>query len=442
MQATTPARGASVHIDWGNPQSVDWVQGLRERGAREFEARGFPTQRHEDWKYTDVTPIARGPMAAGVTRDDHSGILSTEATAAAQARCNALGIQGPRLVFVDGDWSSELSAGGTPAGVELRSLAHGGWGLAQGQLGEISPVDVNPFVALNTGRLHDGAVILVHHGQTVETPIHLVFLSTSSAHATHPRVLVVGEEASEATVVETYASLDSGECFTNPVTEVQLESGAILHHSRVLAEGDAALHVGVVDVELHEASNFHSLHVAAAGRLTRTDLNVIFAGEGAECSLNGLYIASAGRHVDNHTLIDHAVPRCTSRQLYKGVIGDQATGVFNGKVMVRPGAQKTDANQTNKNLLLSTRATVDTKPQLEIFADDIRCTHGATVGPPDPETLFYLQSRGLNPAEASRLFAYGFGADVLSDWPLRASLEAQVTEHIEAAVMSGSGAGR
>lgn len=435
MQAVTEDRGATVRIDWGEGQGPAWLRALRRQGAERFETRGYPNVRDEDWKYTDIAPIAQGNFRAG-----SADIGAT--VGAAEERCVELGLRAPRLVFINGRFAAEVSDTTELSGVQVRAFADGGWELAEGRLGQATFLSGNPFVALNTGFLTDGAVVHVTRAPAVSAPINLVFLGADPDGAAYPRVLILLEPGSEATVVETYASLDQGQRFTNPVTEVELADGAILAHGRVLIEGERALHVGVVQARLGRASVLRSLHVAAASEVTRTDLNVEFTSEGAECSLNGLYIASAGKHVDNHTLIDHAAPQCTSRQLYKGVIGDQARGVFNGKVIVRPGAQKTDANQTNRNLLLSRRATVDTKPQLEIFADDVRCTHGATVGPPDAETLFYLQSRGLSPEEAIRLVAYGFGADVLTQWPGGRDLEPLVVDRIEAAVRSGGwGAG-
>jgi Fe-S cluster assembly protein SufD len=430
MQTATrhPSPGA---VHWGEVDAPEWVQGLRLRGRQAFEAVGYPTPRLEDWKYTDVALIARGSFTRAVP--------FTPDQAAIQARLARLGIAGPRLVFLNGRFSQEASdLRDLPAAVRVLSVADGHWDAASDLVSSVADVDVHPFVALNTGQMDDVATVLVGRGALVDAPIHVVFLAAGSTLAAYPRVLIDLQEGAEATIIETYAALDDEERVSIPLTELRLGDDSRLAHGRVVLEGDAALHVGVVEAALGRAATLRSLHVAAASRLTRTDLNVRFGGEGAECTLNGLYVASAGRHVDTHTLIDHAMPHCTSRELYKGIVGNESTGVFNGKVIVRPGAQKTNAGQTNRNLLLSNRATVDTKPQLEIFADDVKCTHGAAVGPPDPETLFYLRSRGLDPTEAARLYAYGFGADVLAGWPLRDRLEPIVIDRIDAAVRSSA----
>lgn len=431
MQATQDSAAATT-FDFDDSAFPASVRDLRRAATTRFQARGYPTQREEDWKYTDVTPIARGGFGPAPLESARIAALLD----VARRRLRELAVVGPRLVFINGAFVAELSEAG-PAGIEARSFSLGGWDLVGDQIGQAAAIEGNPFVALNTAMLSDGAAVHVGARVASETAINLVFLGAAAGSATHPRILISVGESAEATVVETYASLDDEPRFTNPVTEVLVGNGAILSHGRLGLEGEQALHVGAVEARLGRDSVLRSLHVAAAGRITRTDVNVTFTDEGGDCTLNGLYLASAGRHADNHTLIDHAVPHCTSRQLYKGVIGDEATGVFNGKVIVRPGAQKTDANQTNKNLLLSTRATVDTKPQLEIYADDVRCTHGAAVGPPDPETLFYLQSRGLGVDEAIRLLAFGFGADVLREWPLRGAIEPTVLDRIAATVAGG-----
>lgn len=414
-----------------------WARELREAGAGTFAERGFPTVREEDWKYTNVSPIVeRGFRPAP---SDGVGRLP----GSLDARLDQLELVGTRLVFVNGDIERDLSTvSGLPGRLAVGALSDQSedlWAIAEAALGQHARNVANPFVALNTAFLQDGAVVRIPRGCAFAEPLNLIFVAAPSgeAAASHPRVLVLLESGAQATVIETYASVGDSEFFTNPVTEIVLEDGALLFHCRVLREGVSGFHVGTTQVTLGRASTFRSLNLNLGAQLGRNDLNVVFQGEGAECDLNGVYVASERQHVDNHTTIDHAVPGCTSRQLYKGILAGQATGVFNGKIIVRRDAQRTDAQQTNKNLLLSERATVDTKPQLEIFADDVRCTHGATVGPPDADTLFYLRSRGLDVDASIGLLAYGFAADVLEHGAtrdVRSLLEPMVREHVDAAV--------
>jgi Fe-S cluster assembly protein SufD len=291
--------------------------------------------------------------------------------------------------------------------------------------------DGNAFAAVNAAFLEDGAFVRIPARTAVAHPIHLVFLSEPAPGPTvsHPRNLVIAEAGSQAHIVETYVGTAGELYFTNAVTEVVLGEGAVLDFSKLERDSDAAFHVATTEVSQGRDSSFTSHSIVLGGALARNDLNVRLDAEGAECTLNGLFIGSGTQHLDNHTLIDHAKPHGTSRELYKGIMDGQSRGVFNGKIIVRPDAQKTDAMQTNKNLLLSQEALVNSKPALEIFADDVKCKHGSTIGQLDDAAMFYLRSRGIGEQEARDLLVYAFASDVASRIrvaPLRAFVEAQL----------------
>ena len=284
------------------------------------------------------------------------------------------------------------------------------------------------FVALNTAALEDGAFISIPRNAVVDEPIHLLFVSTATEHPTvsHPRTLILAGENSQATIVETYVGPEGDVYFTNAVTEVVCAENAVIDHYKVQRESLAAFHIATMQVQLARSSNFTSHSIGLGGRLVRNDANAVLGGEGGECTLNGVYLANGRQLMDNHTAIDHAMPHCNSHEVYKGIIDGHARGVFNGKIFVRPDAQKTDAKQTNQTLLLSPDAQIHTKPQLEIFADDVRCTHGATIGQFSADALFYLRARGINKDDARALLTYAFASDIVSRIkvePIRAQLD-------------------
>jgi Fe-S cluster assembly protein SufD len=415
-------------------QAPAWLADRRQAAFQTFAATGFPTTRLEDWKYTNVAPIARQPFHRAAATPDTVG---SEAIA-------PFGFGEPgwcQLVFVDGQYAPALSAcAALPAGVRVASLAEScaaEAALVEPHLGRYADDAASGFTALNTAFLHDGAFVYVPNGRLVEEPIHLLFVSTARdpLAATHPRVLVVLGRATAATVVESYVSLGAGAHLTNAVSELVLGEGASLAHYKVLRESMAAYHIGTTEVYQPRDSVLVSFSIAMGARLARNGLNVLLDAEGTDCTLNGLYLVDGDRHVDNHTAVDHAKPHGTSRELYKGILDGKARGVFNGKVVVRPNAQKTDAQQTNRNILLSEDATIDTKPELQIFADDVKCAHGAAVGQLDPQAVFYLRSRGLSPEAARRLLTYGFASDITSQIkiePLRAQLDALLLATVEA----------
>lgn len=408
--------------------AVPWVRALREAAGMQFEAQGFPTTRDEAWKYTNVAPLARQAYAPAPR--------AVAATAADADRIAFPGLDAHRLVFVDGHYAPHLSTPVAAAGVEAGSLAEAlereGDAL-EPYLGQIAPLDQHAFAALNTAFLSDGAWLRLAPGTVLERPIHLVFLATGSEVLAQPHNLIVLEEGAEATVIEHYLALRDGRYFTNAVTETSLAKGAALEHYRLQQEGAQAYHIGGMHVRQAGESRFTSHAIDLGGLLVRNDLRTVLAAEHATCALNGLYVLDGRQHVDNHTLIDHAKPRGTSSEYYKGVLDGRSRAVFNGRVIVQPDAQHTDAQQMNNNLLLSQDAEIDTKPELEIYADDVKCSHGATVGQLDPDALFYLRSRAVDEAAARDLLTYAFANDILSRFrvmPIRLELERKLTARL------------
>ncbi|KAA3630197.1 MAG: Fe-S cluster assembly protein SufD [Proteobacteria bacterium] len=401
---------------------VDWLRESRANALARFTASGFPTRRDEEWKYTGVSPveqeIAGLVLRPGtVTEEDIQAYLLTELTTHA-------------LVFVDGHFSPTLSRiGDLPAGVTLTNINN---------LLEQNPERLHPhlahddetrwFAALNQALLIDGAYLELPSNTAMETPIHLLFVATdnSEQRAVQPRNLILVGAQSTATVVEHYVGL-GGKCYlTNSVTDIVTGEGAVLHHYKVQQEGTNAYHIGTMRSRQAAASRFDSHSIALGGRIVRNDVYARLEQSGASCTLNGLFLGSGRQHIDNYTWVDHLVPQCTSSAFYKGILDDNARGVFNGRVYVHPDAQQTEAMQSNANLLLSRDAEIDTKPQLEIYADDVKCSHGATVGELDPTAIFYLQSRGIDKDAARSLLTFAFAGDLLRHielMPLRKRLE-------------------
>jgi len=385
-----------------------WVRTLRGDAIDRFAAIGFPSHRDEAWRSTNVAPIARVSFRRAAEED--SG-------ASATALPRISGAPHPQLVFVNGRLATELSTVDGTSGLQLSglrtALARDAAAL-EPHLGRVATDAAHPFTALNTAFLDDGAVVRIAPGAVIEAPIHVVFVSEPGGDplVSHPRVLIVAGSGSQAVVVETYVGAPGLPAFTNAVTEIAAQAGAILDHYKVQREADTAFHVATIAVSQGRGSNITQHNLALGGALARTDINVLLAAEGAESVLNGLFVGSGTQLLDNHTLVDHASPHCTSRQLYKGILDGKSRGVFHGKVIVRPDAQKTDAVQTNRNLLLSREALVSSTPALEIRADDVKCRHGSTIGQLDPLALFYLRSRGIAEADARALLVYGFAADV------------------------------
>lgn len=402
-----------------------WVRRVREAGIARFAEVGFPTTRMEEWRYTSVAPIARVPFA-----------LPARAPAGERVAALAERFGGPSgahtLVFVNGRHAPELSAGGAPAGgLRVGSLATAletEAALIEPHLARYASPAQQSFTALNTAFIEDGAFVHVPRGTRVDEPIHLLFISTAAAHPTMscPRTLIVVDERSQAAVIESYVGAAGETYLTNAVTEVALGPNATLAHYKLQQESQQAFHVATIQTRQDTASRFESCSISLGGALVRTDINAVLDADGCACNLDGLYVVGGTQHVDHHTSIDHQRPHGTSRELYKGILDGRSTGVFNGKVYVRPNAQKSDAQQANKNLLLSEHAVMNTKPQLEIFADDVKCSHGATIGRLDEDALFYLRARGVGVNEARELLTYAFASEIVNRIrlePIRAPLE-------------------
>jgi Fe-S cluster assembly protein SufD len=391
-------------------RSPSWLAPLRRRAIDRFAESGFPTTRDEDWRYTNLTSLGATPFrpAAPSPAGVPDGALE---------RLALPGVEWPRLVFVDGRYSPKLStACPLPGGGRLASLAEAmitDADMIERHLGRHVRWDSNVFAALNTAFVQDGGFVCVPPETRGETPIELVFLATTPGVVAQPRTLIVADRHSRLTVVERYVGITDGAYFTNAVTEIVAGPGAAVDHYVVQEQGADAFHVATVHAALERDSTLATCEATFGGRLARTTLALTFAGEGARGAINGLYVVGGRQHVDHHVTVDHAVPRCASRQLFKGVLDGTARAVFSGRVIVRPDAQKTDATQTNKHLLLSDGVEVNSKPQLEIFADDVKCTHGAAEGQLVPEALFYLKSRGLGEETARTLLTYGFAHEVL-----------------------------
>ncbi len=392
-----------------NGAQPGFVKALRRAGIERFQALGFPTPRQEAWRLTNVAPIAgtafHRPAAAP------AGIGPEDIRPYVYDGC-------ARLVFLDGHFAPALSdMAGLPAGVTASSLAdaiQAQPALVEAHLARHAGLD-HPFVALNTAFVRDGAFVHVPRGTVVETPILVLFATTAAAAptVTYPRLLVVAEAASQATVIEAYAGLAERAYLTCPVTEVVVGAGAVVDHYKVQKESVAAYHVATQQIHQDRDSTFDSHAVLTGGGLVRNDVRTVLDGEGGHCTLNGLYVVTGAQHVDNQMLVEHARPHCTSFELYKGILDGRSRSVFNGRIHVHPGAQKTDAVQANRNLILSAHAIAHSNPQLEIFADDVRCTHGSTVGELDDDAVFYLRSRGIGADAARSILTYAFASDIV-----------------------------
>jgi Fe-S cluster assembly protein SufD len=394
-----------------------WLAGTRRAGLERFLSTGLPTTKDEAWKYTNAAPIGKTPFRVA------------EEGEARLPRFPLPGADAARIVFINGRLSPELSRGAFGEAVvgSLRQALRERAAEIEPRLGKIAAPGTGAFTALNSAFLEDGAFVLIPRGAIVEGPIHILFLSEPGEEmtASYPRNLILAEPESQATVIETYVG-SGGATLTNAVTEVFCGEGAVLRHVKLQRESASAFHVHRIAAAQERASRFDSHNLCLGGALARTDIDVLFRAEGSECALNGLFVTDGSQHVDNHTLIDHAKPHCTSRELYKGILGGKSRGVFHGKVIVRPDAQKTDAIQTNKNLLLSREALVNSTPALEILADDVKCKHGSTIGQLDAAALFYLRARGIGEADARAMLTYGFAADLTSRLPV-----AWIREEIE-----------
>ena len=416
-----------------------WLDDLRARGAARFAALGIPTVRDEEWRFTNVSPIGAVDFSpAGQisgTADRLVGFAYTDAPV--------------RLVIVNGRFDTTLSrTKGLPQGVHAGSLAQAmteDADVVQRYFGQLADFTNRSFTALNTAFVQDGAFVHIADGAIVDVPIHLVFVSGAdgSTVMAHPRTLVVTGANSQARIVESYIGAKGEVYFTNAVSEIFVGENASVDHYRVQEESVDAFHVASLHAHTSRSSRFSSHAFALGGRLVRNDIFAILDGEGGDCTLNGLYLADRERLVDNHTTIDHAKPHCGSHEVYKGILGGTSRAVFNGKIIVRQDAQKTDAKQTNRALLLTDGATINTKPQLEIFADDVKCTHGAAIGQLDEDAIFYLRARGLTYPESRDMLIHAFAGQILDGVqvePLREALEAELFEQLDRDLAEADGA--
>jgi Fe-S cluster assembly protein SufD len=408
------------------PAQPRWVAQARDGAMAQFEHLGFPTTKIEQWRFTSVAPIAERTFA-----------LAKDGIAGAQQQTQALSAPIAQAVCVNGRFAPQLSHLDTlPKGVQLLGLeaaiaSHPA--LVEPYLAKLSLTQTNSFTSLNTAFLRDGIVLIVSARTVVEQPIELTFASVSEGggSVSHPRLLIVAGEGSQATVLERYVG--KGAAFTNAVGEVWLGANAVVDHYKLQEEPADAFHIASLFLHCARSGTFSSHSLTFGGGLVRNEVVATLAGEGIDCTLNGLYVGRGTQLIDNHTTIDHAMPHCGSHEIYKGILGDRSRAVFNGKIIVRPDAQKTDAKQTNKALLLSDEANINSKPELEIFANDVKCTHGAAIGQLDDAAMFYLRSRGLGVAESRAMLVHAFAGDILNRVkiaPVREYLEGILTARL------------
>lgn len=391
-------------------RDLPWLQKLRRDSFARFCEAGFPTPRDEDWRFTSVAAIAQTPFR-----------LAGHAALPAPSQLEAWRMEGAacRLVFVNGRFAPELSrVEGLPPGVRVSGL---GAQLieepaaVERHLGAYLDVRRDAFCALNTAFAEDGAYVHLPRGIALEAPIHLLFVSVGdgTASMSHPRNLIVAEEDSQGAIIEDYVSLDGGTVLCNAATEIVAGDRAVLSHYLIEREHTEAFNISTLRIQQGRAANVASHSILLGGALVRNNVHPVLAGEGGECLINGLFVGNGRQHLDNYMRVEHASPHCASRQFYNGILDARAHGVFHGRIIVHKDAQKTDAKQTNRNLLLSDDAQIDTKPQLEIYADDVKCTHGATIGQIEEDALFYLRSRGLDEASARKLLLVAFASECL-----------------------------
>jgi Fe-S cluster assembly protein SufD len=400
---------AEFRSRFGNASQPDWLKNLREKAFAYFTENNFPAVQSEEWKYTNVAPIAKENFqiadAANYTEAEIAPFVFEESKQSV-------------LVFTNGNYDENLSNLEALGAAKILSFAEAATDekyapIFQARLGSLVDSEKNGFTALNTAFIGDGVFFLVPKNAKIDAPVQFLFV-TEDGKVSFPRILIVAEEFAEATFVETYVRSGETKYLTNAVVEVSVSGEAKIKHYRVQRESHEAFHVSTAAAEIHRGSIYDTTAITLGARLSRHDVGLTFNSEGGEAFVDGLYFLGGAQHHDTHSVIRHNVPNCTSHQTYKGILNDQSRGVFNGKVFVAVGASGTDGYQSNKNLLLSNEARVDTKPQLEIFNDDVKCSHGATVGQLEEEELFYLLSRGLNDSLARNLLTYGFAEEIVN----------------------------
>jgi len=421
---------------------LPWLRKLRRDAFARFCAAGFPTTHDEDWRFTNVSAIAQTPFR--LTRNGRARLSQQELEPYRVAGVAS------QLVFVNGRFARELSLlSKLSDGVKVSSLAEeipSNPGAIEEHFGRYLDVRRDAFCALNTAFAEDGACVHIPRGTLVEEPIFLLFVSTAedAPSMNHPRNLIVAEENSQATFVEDYVSLDGGGAvFCNTVTELVAGDHTVLAHYMIEREHKQAFNISTLRIQHGRGANVVSHSVLLGGALVRNNVHPVLAGEGGECLINGLFIGNGHQHLDNYMLVEHASPRCGSRQFYNGILDGHAHGVFHGRIIVHKDAQKTDAKQTNRNLLLSDDAQIDTKPQLEIYADDVKCTHGATIGQIEGDALFYLRSRGIDEVSARKLLLFAFASECLDrmkQGPVRKHVEGLINRCLLQMAKSAPGA--
>jgi Fe-S cluster assembly protein SufD len=404
-----------------------WLIALRREGYTKFAEAGFPTTHDEDWRFTNVSAVSNTPFE----------LAGRERVSKEQLRPLGISEFATQLVFVNGLFSEELSTfGSLPKGVKVAGLAAqlaNDPASVEGHLGKYLNLERDALCALNTAFIEDGVFVHVSRGLVVTSPIYVLYVTVpgSTPQMNHPRTLVVAEPNSQVTVVEDYVSLGDGVTFSNSATELVAGDNAHVQHYMIVREGEGANNFSTLRIQQGRSANVATHSLLLGGSLIRNNVHPVLAGEGSECLINGLFIANGHQHMDNYMLVEHASPHCDSRQFYNGILNGNSHGVFHGRIIVHKDAQKTDAKQTNRNLLLSDDAQIDTKPQLEIYADDVKCTHGATIGQFDDNALFYLRSRGLPEASARHLLLLAFANECLDRMH-----STQVRDHIEKLVLN------
>jgi len=420
------------HFEESANRTPSWLRELREAAFARFCKVGFPTVHDEDWRFMNLSPLARATFrlypkkSFTLTQSDLDGWQIKDSEA--------------QIVFVNGCFAAEFSRlGGLPSGVQVSGLGRAieqGEQIVLGHLGRYLDVERDPFCALNTSFLDDGAFVHVRKGVVLAQPIHMLFISTPGLDPamTHPRNLIVVEEEGQASIVEEYVSW-GGEvsAFSNAVTELVAGENATVVHILIGREDRKTFNFSTLRIQEARSANVASHSLLLGGLLVRNNVHPVLAGEGAECLINGLFVGRRNQHLDNYMLVEHVSPHCASRQFYNGILDDHSHGVFHGRIIVHKDAQKTDAKQTNRNLLLSDDAQIDTKPQLEIYADDVKCTHGATIGQIEENALFYLRSRGISEADARRILLQAFAGECIEriSGAANAYCAEVVTEYLE-----------
>ena len=390
-------------------RDLPWLRKLRESAFARFCEVGFPTTHDEDWRFTNVSAITKTSFE--LSRDAKVTKQEVEQFGVAGLGC--------QVVFVNGHFSRELSSiGQLPAGVSVSSLAEeisASSSSVGSHLGRYLDIHRDAFSALNTAFAEDGGYVHVRRGVVLTEPVYLLFISTAGDKPlmSHPRNLIVIENEAQATIVEDYVSIGETVAFSNTATELIAGENAVVSHYMVEREHRQAFNISTLRIQQGRSANVSSHSVLLGGGLVRNNVHPVLAGEGGECLINGLFIGNGRQHLDNYMLVEHASPHCASRQFYNGILDDHAHGVFHGRIIVHKDAQKTDAKQTNRNLLLSDDSRIDTKPQLEIYADDVKCTHGATIGQMEENALFYLRSRGIDEISARKLLLLAFANECL-----------------------------